>query len=533
MTVRNFFYLSFIALIPLGLWLTHLQVHAITYWIIFAIYTIIGFYDIFSNHPVLNNYPVIGTFRYLFEAIRPEIQQYFVATDLSGRPYNRQQRTLVYRRAKNLTDTAPFGTQHDLNEPEYHFTLQSLNPKKFNKNDLRFQIGNHQCQQPYQASILNISAMSYGALSKTAVEALNMGAKIGNFMHNTGEGGLTDHHLKHSGDLCLQLGTGYFSMRNPDGTFSPELFKEKTALPNIKCIEIKLSQGAKPSHGGVLPKEKISDEIANIRLINNDHDCISPFSHSAFTTPLEMMDFITQLRELSGGKPIGFKLCLGTHHEFMSICKAMIEKDVYPDFITIDGAEGGTGAAPVEFSNRLGTPINEALSFVHNTLVGLNIRQHIKILAAGKVVSGFGILMKLALGADGVNMARTMMFALGCIQSLRCNENTCPTGVATSNPRRYKALKPGAKGPRVANYHHNSLQSFMELAGAMGVQNMVELTPDLIRHRENGGHSIDYANFANYIDAGAILNGTAPKLYMKPWLACSANAFSLRKQNDK
>jgi glutamate synthase domain-containing protein 2 len=316
-------------------------------------------------------------------------------------------------------------------------------------------------------------------------------------------------------------------MRNQDGTFSPELFKEKASLANVKCIEIKLSQGAKPSHGGVLPKEKISEEISKIRLISNEHDCISPPTHSAFKTPLEMMDFITKLRTLSGGKPIGFKLCLGAHHEFMSLCKAMIEKDVYPDFITIDGAEGGTGAAPVEFSNRLGTPINEALAFIHNTLVGLNIRKHISILAAGKVVGGFDILMKLALGADALNMARSMMFALGCIQSLRCNENTCPTGVATSNPRRAQALKPKAKGPRVAHYHDNSLHSFVELAGAMGVQNMTDLTPDLIRHRENDGHSIDYANFANYIEPGTILRGTAPKLYMKPWLACSSASFSL------
>jgi glutamate synthase domain-containing protein 2 len=529
MTVRNYFYLSFLFLIPLGIVFTYFQIHPVAFWILFSLYSLVGFYDIHSSHSILRNYPIIGTFRFLLEAIRPEIQQYFIESDLNGKPYSREQRTLVYRRAKNLSDTAPFGTQHNINAPEYHFTLHSLSPAVFDEHDLRFQIGNHQCKQPYSASILNISAMSYGSLSNAAILALNLGAKMGNFMHNTGEGGLTDHHLAHGADLCLQIGTGYFSMRHPDGTFSPELFKKISHLPTVKCIEIKLSQGAKPSHGGVLPKAKISEEIARIRLITNEHDCISPPTHSTFTTPLEMMDFITQLRDLSDGKPIGFKLCLGAHHEFMSICKAMIEKNVFPDFITIDGAEGGTGAAPVEFSNSMGTPANEALAFVHNTLVGLNIRQHIRLLVAGKAVSGFDILMKLALGADGVNMARTMMFALGCIQSLRCNENTCPTGVATSNPRRGKALLPLEKGPRVAHYHKNTLHSFVELAGAVGVHNKQGLVPELIRHRQDDGHSVSYDAYANYILPGAILDGTAPRLYLKPWHACSSRSFSIIK----
>jgi glutamate synthase domain-containing protein 2 len=528
MTVRNYFYLSFLILIPLGVVLSYFQMHAIVFWVVLVLYTLIGFYDIHSSHSILRNYPVIGTMRFILEAIRPEIQQYFIESDLNGKPYSREQRTLVYRRAKNLSDTAPFGTQHDISAPEYQFTLHSLSPTEFNEDDLRFQIGNHQCQQPYSASILNISAMSYGSLSNAAILALNLGAKIGNFMHNTGEGGLTDYHLAHGADLCLQIGTGYFSMRNQDGTFSPELFQKIARMPSVKCVEIKLSQGAKPSHGGVLPKAKISDEIAKIRLISNEQDCISPPVHSTFSTPLELMDFITQLRDLSLGKPIGFKLCLGAHHEFMSICKAMLEKNVYPDFITIDGAEGGTGAAPVEFSNRVGTPINEALSFIHNTLVGLRIRQHIRILVAGKAVSGFDILMKLALGADGVNMARTMMFALGCIQSLRCNENTCPTGVATSNPRRGKALLPQEKGPRVAHYQRNTLQSFKELAGAVGVKNRQGLVPELIRHRQDDGRSVSYDAYANYLEPGAILDGTAIRLYLKPWQACTSQSFSLQ-----
>jgi glutamate synthase domain-containing protein 2 len=497
------------------------------FWTIFAIYALIGLYDVRSKHAVLRNYPVIGTFRYLFESIRPEIQQYFVATNLSGRPFNREQRTLVYTRAKNLSDTHPFGTEHDITVPGYNFALQSLNPTIFDETDKHIKLGNQQCKKPYHSSRLNISAMSYGALSKTAVEALNLGAKIGGFAQNTGEGGLTEHHLKNEGDLGLQIGTGYFSMRNTDGTFSSERFKEKAANTAVKFVEIKLSQGAKPSHGGVLPKEKISDEIAKIRLITNEQDCISPPTHSAFHTPLEMMTFITQLRELSGGLPIGFKLCLGAHHEFMSICKAMLETEVYPDFITIDGAEGGTGAAPIEFSNRLGTPIDEALAFVHNTLVGLNIRQHIRLIVAGKIVSGFDMLMKLALGADICNMARPMMFAIGCIQSLRCNENTCPTGVATSNPRRASALKPRTKGPHVANFHKNTLHSFAELAGAMGIKRVSELHPDLLRHRKNETHSISFDIFSNYIKAGSILDESAPYLYMKPWKACSSASFSL------
>lgn len=477
-------------------------------------WTLIAIKDTLQNrHNILRNYPVVGHFRYLFEFVRPEIQQYFVATNQSGRPFSREVRSVIYQRAKDVIDTLPFGTQQDIDKPFYNFALHSLAPKKVDDKELRHTIGGPDCTKPYSASRLNISAMSFGALSFTAIETLNWGAQMGGFAHNTGEGGLTPYHTKHRGDIIWQLGTAYFGTRNRDGSFSPTKFKEKSRLECVKMIEIKLSQGAKPSHGGMLPAPKVSEEIANIRGITPGQDCISPPTHSEAGTPLELMDFIQRLRELSGGKPIGFKLCIGLKHEFYSLCKAMIKTNITPDFITVDGAEGGTGAAPLEFSNRLGLPSNEALLFVHHTLIGFNLRDKISLISSGKAATGFDILTKLALGANTVNSARGMMFTLGCIQAVKCNNNLCPSGVATQDKKRAAAVVPEKKRHHVKNFHDNTLVSFKELLGAMGYDSVTNLSPEDIKYRDNKGRLCSYSERFGEIKKGALLGKLVPAEY--------------------
>src|SRR5690606_34727084 len=407
----------------------------------------LGYYDIFQKrHTIMRNYPVLGRLRYVLEELRPKMYQYFIESDIDGRPFNRVDRSTVYQRAKAVRDTIPFGTQLDVYAEGYEWISHSIAPKAFDSlnHDPRVVIGNKDCKQPYSASILNISAMSFGALSAAAVEALNAGAKIGNFAHNTGEGGLSDYHLKHGCDLIWQIGTAYFGCRDEEGNFNPELYAEKSQHPHVKMIELKISQGAKPGHGGILPASKNSEEIARIRHVKPHTKVASPPYHSAFNTPLEMIQFIQKLREYSGGKPVGFKLCIGHKAAFISICKAMIHLDIYPDFITVDGGEGGTGAAPQEFSNYIGAPMIDGLAFVHNILMGLDIRKHIKIIAAGKVTSAFHIARAMALGADTCNSARAMMMAGGCIQALLRDTNRCPTGNASQDPR--LTIGPGVNG---------------------------------------------------------------------------------------
>ena len=388
----------------------------------------------------------------MLEFVSPEIQQYFIETPQSGRPYNREQRSVVYRRAKGVIDTTPFGTVRDLGNDGAEFAFHSLAPKHVAEPYGRITVGGPQCKQPYDASRLNVSGMSFGALSANAVEAMNKGARRGNFAQSTGEGGLTPYHLKHGGDVIWQIGTGYFSCRTQDGRFDPDAFAERARQASVKMIEVKLSQGAKPSHGGILPASKITEEISRIRLVPMGEDCLSPPAHPEFSTPRGLLEFVARLRELSGGKPTGFKLCIGVRSEFMGIVKAMVETGILPDFITVDGAEGGTGAAPPEFSDSLGTPINEALPFVHAALVGAGLRQHIRVIASGKVVTGFDMVTKLAIGADMCAVARPMMFAVGCIQARSCNNNKCPTGVATQDPVRMAAIDIESKHIRVSNW---------------------------------------------------------------------------------
>ncbi|MGE0526442.1 MAG: FMN-binding glutamate synthase family protein [Bdellovibrionales bacterium] len=439
-----------------------------------------------TRHSIRRNFPVIGNLRYVFELIRPELQQYFVESNQSGRPIPRELRSVVYQRAKGELQTQPFGTQLDVHEESYEWINHSLAPKPLPRPDVRVRVGGPQCQIPYLASLFNISAMSYGALSKAAVSALNLGAKKGGFTHNTGEGGISPYHLL-GGDLVWQIGTGYFGCRHPDGHFSEEAFAERARLPNVRMIEVKLSQGAKPGKGGLLPKEKVSEEVARIRLVPRGQDVISPSAHTAFTTPIEMLRFLSRLRELSGGKPVGFKLCVGNRHEFIAICKAMLETQIFPDFITVDGAEGGTGAAPLEFTNHVGTPLEEGLVFVVDALRGFGLREKIRVIAAGKVFTSFDIFTKLALGADLVNSARGMMLAMGCIQALRCHTNDCPTGVATSNPRLGRGLHVPSKAERVFRYHHETVHYFFELLAALGRSHPHEISRTDVNRRLGNG----------------------------------------------
>lgn len=490
-------------------------------------YIALGVHDMyFSTHNVLRNHPVIGHLRYLFEFIRPEIQQYFVQTNLSGRPFSRETRSLIYQRAKKVNDTQPFGTQRDINTNGYVHLFHSLTPKNPDRSCLRITIGESNCKQPYNSSRLNISAMSFGALGSTAVEAMNLGAKLGNFAQDTGEGGLTPYHLKHGGDIIWQLGTGYFGARTEEGNFDPAKFKEKALKDSVKMIEIKISQGAKPSHGGILPAAKVDAEIAKIRGVAMGKDCISPPQHTAFDTPVKLLEFVAQLRELSGGKPVGFKLCVGVKSEFLGICKAMLATNITPDFITVDGAEGGTGAAPLEFTNRLGMPINEAIAFVHNALVGIGMREKITIISSGKVTSGYDIIAKISLGADMCNAARAMMMAVGCIQSLKCNTNHCPTGVATQDPRRTRAIVPEEKSVHVKNFHHATLESALDLLGAMGHEHFNELDAQHIYMRKNPVHSLAFNQVIEYLKPQSLLDpDTVVDSWRQHWERASKDKF--------
>ncbi len=499
---------------------------------IYALYVLLpvillGIYDVFSvRHTILRNYPVLGHFRYLLEFIRPEIQQYFIADDQSELPFSREIRNIVYQRAKGVNDTVPFGTKKDVNRIGFEFLEQSINPSTLPLEETRIMIGGDKCKKPYEASILNVSAMSFGSLSSNAIIALNKGAKMGSFYHNTGEGGISSYH-NHGGDLVWQIGTGYFGCRAKNGTFDDQEFVKKAKQENVKMIEIKISQGAKPSHGGILPKEKITKEIAEIRGIPMDQDCDSPPQHSEFNTPVGLLKFVEKLRKLSDGKPVGFKLCIGKTSEFMAICKAMIKTNILPDFITVDGAEGGTGAAPLEFSNRLGKTINEALIIVHNCLVGIGVRKKIRVIASGKVATGFDLVAKLCIGADICNCARTMMFALGCIQSLSCNTNKCPTGVATQDKFRANGLNITDKSRRVYNFHKNTIFSFRELVGALGINKISQLTPSLLHRRETNSESKTYLELYPFVEDGAFLkkNYKLPEQYQKDWELAEAEKF--------
>ncbi len=499
-------------------------------WFVFAIVLVVvllGVYDWFQvKHTIRRNFPVVGRFRYMLELVRPELHQYFVETNMSGRPFSRELRSLVYRRAKNENDTIPFGTERNVYEVGYEWMNHSLAAHEPSHDPPRVTIGGPDCKQPYEAAVLNVSAMSYGALSKNAILALNKGAKMGGFLHNTGEGGLTPYHMEGGGDVTWQIGTGYFGCRDKDGGFDPESYKDKAQLPNVKMIELKLSQGAKPGHGGMLPARKVTAEIAKIRNVPVGKDVLSPPAHSAFKTPLELCALIGKLRDLSGGKPVGFKLCVGKRRELFALCKAMLETQILPDFITVDGGEGGTGAAPLEFSNVLGTPLNEGLILVHNALVGIGVRDKVKVIASGRVVTGFDIAQKIAIGADLTNSARAMMFALGCIQAQKCNTNDCPTGVATQNPDLVAGLVVDDKAARVRSFQKNTVRAFQELLAASGMKHPSELRPWHILRRVSPTEVKHYGEMYEYIEANELLSEPLPKSYVRAWRAARPDSFA-------
>jgi glutamate synthase domain-containing protein 2 len=478
-----------------------------------------------TRHSVLRNFPILGHFRFFFEAIRPEINQYFVESNSDGVPFSREQRSVVYQRAKKALDTLPFGTQRNVYEVGYEWVNHSIQPAEVDPASLRVTVGGPDCKQPYSASRLNVSAMSFGSLSKNAILALNGGARIGGFAHNTGEGGLTPYHLSPGGDIIWQIGTGYFGCRSEDGRFDADKFKEKALLPQVKMIEIKLSQGAKPGHGGILPAAKVTREIAEIRGVPMGKDVLSPPGHSAFSTPMEMMHFIQELRDACGGKPVGFKLCLGRRREFLALCKAMVETGISPDFITVDGGEGGTGAAPLEFSNSVGCPLREALIFVHNALVGYSLRSRVRLISSGKVTTGFDLVAKIAIGADMCNAARAMMMALGCIQALRCNTNHCPVGVATQQPSLVKGLVVEDKKYRVASFHHETLKSLAEIIGAMGLSSPDQLRPWHLMRRVGFTEINHYGELYGFLSEGDLLKEPLPAEFDRACRAATPKSF--------
>lgn len=484
----------------------------------------IGIYDIYSKNNVLINYPIIGHIRYLMEFISPEIRQYFLEDDRSGRPYNREQRDLIEHRARGESGLHPFGTENDIKNENYNFIVHSIAVKTVPETATRVLIGNMNCDQAYNSSRLNISGMSFGALSSHAVLAMNKGAKLGGFAQDTGEGGLTPYHLQYDADIIWEIGTGYFGCRTADGFFDDEAFAKKANLPAVKMIAIKLSQGAKPSGGGLLPAAKVTKEIAFYRGIPEGQDCHSPAFHPEFDTPRGLLEFVQRLRKLAK-KPVGFKLCIGRRSDFLGICKAMLETKIYPDFITIDGAEGGTGAAANEFSDYVGLTLDESLPFVHASLVGCNLRQYIRIKASGKIVDGFDMLQKIALGADICNVARPMMFAVGCIQAMRCHTGNCPTGVTTQNPRRYKAIDIDTKALQVRNYHSETMKSFLQLVGAMGLDHPDKLTPNMIWTRLANQKAKTYAELYDYLQPGALLEGKIPAHFAQDWFEANADYY--------
>ena len=525
---RYLAYLASAALMVLSPFLAHS--HPGWWWgvAIFGGLVALGTHDVLQRkRTLLRNYPILAHFRYGLESIGPEMRQYFIESDTTEAPFSRQQRALVYQRAKGVRETRPFGTQQDVYGVDYEWINHSVQPAHITNGDFRVVVGQDR-PQPYAVSVFNISAMSFGALSAAAIKALNQGAQRGGFYHDTGEGSISPHH-RQGGDLVWEIGSGYFGCRQEDGTFSETRFAENASTPQVKMIELKLSQGAKPGHGGVLPGAKVSAEIAEVRGVPQGVDCVSPARHSAFSTPRELLGFIDRLRTLSGGKPTGFKLAIGHPWEWFAIAKAMQETGLLPDFITVDGAEGGTGAAPAEFMDHVGVPMHEALMLVHNTLVGLGLRDRIKLCAAGKITSAFDIARACAMGADWCNSGRGFMFALGCIQSQSCHTDKCPTGIATQDPARWSKLDVPDKATRVYQYHRNTLSALRELLGAAGLEHPGQLTPEHILRRVSPIEVRSLGALYRFLKPGDLLDGRVPPhaVFHDFWHKASSDSFSV------
>lgn len=500
------------------------------WWLIGAVMgaalVLLGIYDVMQQRwTLMRNYPVAARIRWLFYDLRPYLRAYIVEGDLEGEPFSFEARNLVQARARGETDTVPFGTKLDTDADDYEWINHSIAPAPDLVADARVTVGGKDCAQPYSASVFNISAMSFGSLSARAIEALNLAAKQGGFYHDTGEGGISPYHLKHGGDLVWEIGSGYFGCRDDKGHFDPALFAENAQRPEVKMTEIKLSQGAKPGHGGMLPGAKVTPEIAATRRVPIGEDCISPRRHSAFSTPIELLEFAAQMRELSGGKPVGIKLCVGHVHEVMAIMKAMLQTGLRLDYIVVDGAEGGTGAAPLELSNHVGAPLTEGLVTMRNALVGTGLRDEVRLAAAGKVFSAAGLARNFAIGADWCNAARAFMFSIGCVQSLRCHLGSCPTGIATQDPGRQRGLVVPVQAERAARFHGKTLEALADIVAAAGLDHPEGLEPHHLIHRVSSVdvHRIDhiYPFFAK----NELLEAPEGTAYAEYWRMASAESF--------
>ncbi|WP_448852036.1 FMN-binding glutamate synthase family protein [Corynebacterium sp. 335C] len=478
-----------------------------------------------KKHSILRNFPVLGHARYMLESIRPEMQQYFIERNFDGTPFDRDTRTVIYERAKGLSNKKSFGTERDVTEPGYEYVRHSMAPARVVGDAPRVRLGGPDCTQPYDASIYNISAMSFGSLSPNAVLAMNKGAAMGGFAQDTGEGAISPYHLKYGADLFWELGSGYFGARTEDGDFDPELFREKSAMPEVKATYLKVSQGAKPGLGGMLPGHKVNEEIAATRHVPVGKGVMSPPYHRVYSTPRELVRFMATMRELSGGKPVGFKLCAGSTVEFLAVCKAMIEEDVTPDFIIVDGSEGGTGAAPLEYSDRFGLPLTDGLIMVHNALVGSGLRDRIKIGATGKIVTGFDIVKRMCMGADFVAAARGMMMAVGCIQAQKCHTNECPVGVATQNPKLWKALDVDVKAERVRNFHAATVEEACQMLASTGLEDFQDLGPTYLLKRTSEDLGETYAELHNWLEPGELLRGTRFHNWAADWATADPDTF--------
>tara|TARA_Y100001934_G_scaffold168881_1_gene200794 strand:+ start:59631 stop:61262 length:1632 start_codon:yes stop_codon:yes gene_type:complete len=483
-------------------------------------------YDWFqTEYSITRNYPVVGRIRWLFLQLRPYLRAYIVEDDLHGTPYSFEARNLISHRAQGKNDTKPFGTERNTDDEEYNWVCHSMAAEAHPDPSPRVTVGNEQTSKPYDASLFNISAMSFGSLSANAVEALNIAAREGGFYHDTGEGGISEYHLKHGGDLVWELGSGYFGARDKHGRFDPASFKDKATSDQVVMTEIKLSQGAKPGHGGMLPGAKVTQEIARVRQVPPFEDCLSPRSHSAFSTPIEMLEFAAQMRDLAGGKPVGLKLCVGQPHEVFALMKAMLETEIYPEYIVVDGGEGGTGAAPLEFSDWMGMPLLDGLIIMRNALVGTGLKSRIRLAASGKVYSGMGLAKNLAIGADWCNAARAFMMSIGCVQAQRCHTGTCPTGVATQDMWRQRSIIPQVQGERAARFHRKTMDSLVEMVAAAGFKHPGELQPHHFMHRigSEQAHSLDRIHA--FLPEGILLNSPEDTLYSDWWAAASADSF--------
>ena len=488
----------------------------------------VAIYDLVqTKHSILRNYPVVGHLRFLLETLRPELQQYFIERNWDGRPFDRDIRSIVYERAKGIHGEKAFGTERDVNSVGYEYLIHSTAPVPEPDRPPRVDVGGPDCSQPYSMSLLNVSAMSFGSLSPNAVRALNRGAGLGGFAHDTGEGGISPYHLEHGGDLVWEIGTGYFGARTEDGDFDPAQFRDQSARDQVKCVSLKLSQGAKPGIGGVLPAAKVNAEIAQTRSIPEGVKCVSPSAHKVFTTPIELIEFIARMRELSGGKPAGFKLCVGSRTDVLAICKAMLEVGTAPDFIIVDGSEGGSGAAPLEYEDHIGTPLTDGLLTVHNALVGTGLRDRIRIGASGKIAAGNDVVKRLVQGADYTNSARAMMMAVGCIQAQICHTGLCPVGVTTQDPKRQRALHVGDKSVRVKSYQEATVKQAVEIMASMGVSDPRDLTPELLQRNIERTEHRSYAELYEWLEPGELLS-QPPESWVRDWTAADPTSFRNR-----